>query len=674
MFKSLLIANRGEIAVRIIRTARRMGLKTIAVYSDADANAYHVAEADEAYRIGPAPAAESYLRVEAILDACARSGAEAVHPGYGFLSENASFAEACAKAGLVFVGPPADAIRAMGLKDAAKVLMEKAGVPVVPGYHGDNQDADFLSVQAEKIGYPVLIKAVAGGGGKGMRRVDEPADFAKELKSAQREAGSAFGDERVLVEKYVARPRHIEIQVFADSHGQAVSLHERDCSLQRRHQKVIEEAPAPGMPPEMRKTMGEAAVAAAKAIGYSGAGTVEFIADASEGLKADSFWFMEMNTRLQVEHPVTEAITGLDLVEWQLRVASGEHLPMTQSEVPLNGHALEVRLYAEDPAKNFFPSTGRMLRLRAPSNMPHVRTDMGVREGDEVSMFYDPMIGKIIAHGETRLIALRTLRGFLSCMEVAGPKTNLAFLAAVMGHDAFMAGDIDTGFIDRHLDALVPGRRVGARVLALGVAGHLLQRKTDAEVAQQRRDEPHSPWSANDSWILGGHRSEVLKFTVAGEEVALTVTPDGDGWRIAGACADGEEIVVSAVMDDDHALTATVDGVRLTASCVQKGAGFILLHEGAATEFEIVDPMDVDVASDADTGALKAPMPGKIIQVLAESGARVKKGTGLVVMEAMKMEQTLVAGVDSVVADVRVAVGDQVEAGAVLVSFEEKAE
>ena len=671
MFKTLLIANRGEIAVRIIRTARRMGLKTIAVYSDADANAYHVSEADEAYRIGPAPAAESYLRIDAILDACARAGADAVHPGYGFLSENAGFAEACEKAGLIFVGPPASAIRAMGLKDAAKALMEKASVPVVPGYHGDNQDAEFLGQQAERIGYPVLIKAVAGGGGKGMRRVDDHADFAKELKSAQREAGSAFGDERVLVEKYVARPRHIEIQVFADGHEQVVSLYERDCSLQRRHQKVIEEAPAPGMPPEMRKAMGAAAVAAAKAIGYRGAGTVEFIADASDGLKPDGFWFMEMNTRLQVEHPVTEAITGLDLVEWQLRVAAGEHLPLVQDKVPLKGHAVEVRLYAEDPAKKFFPSTGKLLRLRLPSNMSHVRTDMGVREGDEVSMFYDPMIGKIIAHGETRLIALRTLRGFLSGMEVAGPKTNLAFLAATMGHEAFMAGDIDTGFIDRHLDQLVPKGGAEPRVLALGVAAHLLRRKAQSEASQRQGDEPFSPWSASDSWVPGGHRSERLKFLVAGEEVMLTVMPDGEGWRIAGAREEGDDMLASAAMSDDNALMATVDGVRLSAACVSKGAGFILIHEGMATEFEIADPMDVDVASEADTGALKAPMPGKIVQVLTEAGASVKKGTALVVMEAMKMEQTLVAGVDSVVAAVHAGVGDQVEAGAVLVAFEE---
>lgn len=668
MFKSLLIANRGEIAVRIIRTARRMGLRTIAVYSDADANAYHVAEADEAYHIGPAAAAESYLRIDALLDACARSGAEAVHPGYGFLSENAGFADACERAGIIFVGPPASSIRAMGLKDAAKALMEKANVPVVPGYHGDNQDADFLGEQAEKIGYPVLIKAVAGGGGKGMRRVDDPASFSKELKSAQREAGSAFGDERVLIEKYVSRPRHIEIQVFADNHGQAVSLHERDCSLQRRHQKVIEEAPAPGMPPEMRKAMGDAAVAAAKAIGYRGAGTVEFIADASSGLKPDGFWFMEMNTRLQVEHPVTEAITGLDLVEWQLRVAGGEHLPLTQDQVPLKGHAVEVRLYAEDPAKNFFPSTGRLIRLRAPGNMPHVRMDMGVREGDEVSMFYDPMIGKIIAHGETRRIAIRTLKSFLSRMEVAGPKTNLAFLAATMGHDAFIAGDIDTGFIDRHLDQLLPKGPTPPRVLALGMAAYLIGR---GKAGRNSPSEPHSPWAATDSWALGGQREETLKFVVAGESILLRLVPEGSGWRLLGGNG-GEDILASADMTVDGCLSATVDGVRLTAACVFTDGGFILIHEGIATDFVLEDPLDVDVVSDTDTGALKAPMPGKIVQVLAEPGTKVRRGAALVVMEAMKMEQTLTAAIDSIVAAVHVSVGDQVEAGASLVAFEEK--
>ncbi|HEY4344436.1 MAG TPA: acetyl/propionyl/methylcrotonyl-CoA carboxylase subunit alpha [Parvibaculum sp.] len=669
MFKSLLIANRGEIAVRVMRTARAMGIRTVAVYSDADADAFHVREADDAVHIGPAAAKESYLVIDKIIAAAKASGAEAIHPGYGFLSENVAFAEACEKAGLIFVGPPASAIKAMGLKDAAKALMEKAGVPVVPGYHGDNQEPAFLAGEAKKIGYPVLIKAVAGGGGKGMRRVDDPAKFEAELKSAQREAGSAFGDERVLVEKYVARPRHIEIQVFADAHGNAVYLHERDCSLQRRHQKVIEEAPAPDMPPEMRRAMGEAAVAAAKAIGYRGAGTVEFIADASRGLRADAFWFMEMNTRLQVEHPVTEAITGTDLVAWQLQVAAGGKLPLVQAEIPLNGHAVEVRLYAEDPAKKFFPSTGRLVRLRAPHD-DGIRMDMGVEEGDEVSMFYDPMIGKIIAHGETREVALARLRRFLLGMEVAGPKTNLSFLAAVMGHDAFRKADIDTGFIDRHLDELVPVWALNAQVLGAAVIGHVLERARAYRTAQAGSSDPWSPWAAGDEWVLGGHRTEALKFIFDGEAISVPVTPVGQSVRFDH---DGVMHLVSGRLSDDGELVADIGGARVKAAFLSGAQGFTLIHQGAVYEFGKFDPLDVDVASDSDTGSLKAPMPGKVVQVLAEAGAKVSKGAALIVMEAMKMEQTLAAAVDGVIASVNVAAGDQVEAGAALVVFKEKA-
>jgi len=660
--KSLLIANRGEIAARVTRTAKRLGLRTVAVYSDADAGAYHVRQADDAVHIGPAAAKDSYLVIEKIIEAAKRSGAEAVHPGYGFLSENVAFAEACEKAGLIFVGPPASAIRAMGLKDAAKALMEKAGVPVVPGYHGAEQDALFLEGEAQKIGYPVLIKAVAGGGGKGMRRVDEPASFATELKSAQREALAAFGDERVLIEKYVTRPRHIEIQVFADTHGNAVYLHERDCSLQRRHQKVIEEAPAPGMPEEMRRAMGEAAVAAAKAIGYRGAGTVEFIADGSKGLRVDAFWFMEMNTRLQVEHPVTEAITGTDLVEWQLRVAAGERLPLAQKDIPLVGHAVEVRLYAEDPAKNFFPSTGKLTRLRLPGE-EGIRADMGVEEGDEVSMFYDPMIGKIIAHGESRDVALAKMRRFLLDMEVVGPRTNLAFLAEIMGHDPFREADIDTGYIDRHIGALVPVQRLDAKVLGAALVGYLSAR--GEALARDR----WSPWSASDSWTLGGARSETLKLFAGEEALNIRVAPEGEGWRFAHG---GMEHVVTGAMNAQGEVIATVDGQRLKAGFVTAGRGFSLVLRGATYDFTIPDPLDVDVATEGDTGALKSPMPGKIVAVMAEAGAHVKKGTGLVVMEAMKMEQTLAAAADGVIASVNVAPGDQVEAGAALVIFEVK--
>ncbi len=655
MFRTLLIANRGEIAVRIIRTACSMGLKTVAVYSDADRDAYHVAAADEAWHIGGAPAGESYLRGDAIIDVAGRAGADAIHPGYGFLSENAAFAEACEKAGLVFIGPPADAIRAMGLKDAAKVLMEKAGVPVVPGYHGENQDMVFLAEAAAKIGYPVLIKAVAGGGGKGMRKVEAAADFAGALAAAQREATAAFGDGRVLIEKYVSSPRHVEIQVFADGQGHAVALHERDCSLQRRHQKVIEEAPAPGMPPEMRRAMGEAAIAAAKAVGYRGAGTVEFIADSSDGLRRDAFWFMEMNTRLQVEHPVTEAITGIDLVEWQLRVAAGEPLPLTQEQICLDGHAVEVRLYAEDPQNNFLPSTGRLLRLRAPDHMLDVRMDMGVREGDKVSMFYDPMIGKVIAHAPMREQAIGRLRNFLSSMEIAGPKTNLAFLAQVMSHEAFIAGEIDTDFIERHMDALVPPAEPGSGVLKLAAEVYRTLRGDKLQAVQAATAEPDSPWSANDGWTLGGARTEIAKFSCDGEALSLELAPEsGD------ICEIGEDGEVRAV----------IAGCSLHAACVPRDRGFILVHGGIAREFVPVDPLDVDVAGDVGEGALKAPMPGKVIQVLAQAGAQVARGAPLIVMEAMKMEQTLLAAADAVIDSVTVVEGEQVGAGQALVLFE----
>ncbi|MGV8998388.1 MAG: acetyl/propionyl/methylcrotonyl-CoA carboxylase subunit alpha [Parvibaculaceae bacterium] len=670
MFKSLLIANRGEIAVRVMRTARDMGIRTIAVYSDADANALHVREADEAVHIGPAAAKESYLVIDKIIAAAKASGAEAIHPGYGFLSENVAFADACEKAGIIFVGPPASAIKAMGLKDAAKALMEKASVPVVPGYHGANQDGAFLAKEAGKIGYPVLIKAVAGGGGKGMRRVDAAADFANALASAQREAGSAFGDERVLVEKYVSRPRHIEIQVFADAHGNAVYLNERDCSLQRRHQKVIEEAPAPDMPEDMRRAMGEAAVAAAKAIGYRGAGTIEFIADASRGLRADAFWFMEMNTRLQVEHPVTEAITGTDLVEWQLLVAAGEPLPLTQAEIPLEGHAVEVRLYAEDPANNFFPSTGRLTRLRAAAS-DHIRTDMGVEEGDDVSMHYDPMIGKIIAHAPTRALALSQLRNFLLDMEVVGPKTNLSFLAAVLGHEAFGRADIDTGFIEKYLTELLPPQSPSAEVMGAALIGHVLLRARLSRAAQAKTSDPWSPWAATDEWVLGGHRSETFKFMCGDEAISVAATPNDNTVHFNFSGADH---IVSGSLNDDGDIAAVVDGRRVTAALVSEARGFTIVCRGANYVFTIPDPLDVDVASDGDISALKAPMPGKVVAVLAVAGDAVKRGTPLVVMEAMKMEQTLAAPADLVIASVNVAAGDQIEAGAALVVFEQKAE
>jgi 3-methylcrotonyl-CoA carboxylase alpha subunit len=556
MFSKLLIANRGEIAVRVMRTAKRMGVPTVAVYSDADAHALHVAMADEAVRIGLPPVRESYLKADTILAAARETGAEAIHPGYGFLSENAAFAEACGAAGIVFVGPPPSAIRAMGLKDQAKALMAQAGVPVVPGYLGEDQSPRHLAEEAERTGYPVLIKAVAGGGGKGMRRVDSSSEFAAALEGAKREAASAFGDDRVLIEKYVARPRHIEMQVFADNHGNAVHLFERDCSLQRRHQKVIEEAPAPGMPLAMRAKMGEAAVKAAQAVGYSGAGTVEFIADASEGLKADRFWFMEMNTRLQVEHPVTEAITGLDLVEWQLRVASGERLPLAQNEVRLNGHAVEARLYAEDPQHDFLPSTGTLERLHLAEDV--VRVDSGVREGDAVTPFYDPMIAKVIAHADTREAAAAKLAHALEETQIAGLRTNNAFLIRALKHLDFVAGEIDTGFIPSHQAELIPPKSEPSLHL-LGQAALFL--------VQEREGAHHSsdPWDRDDGFRLAGDARETIDFVVGGKRrpVQLVHRHNGslefaDGKAGAAAHVNAVRLKSGDVAVFDHGETWTL--------------------------------------------------------------------------------------------------------------------
>ena len=664
MISSLLIANRGEIACRVIRTAKRMGIKTVAVYSDADAGAPHVTMADMAVRIGPAPARESYLNVDAILDAAKRSGAKAVHPGYGFLSENAAFAEACAKAGLTFVGPPPAAIRAMGLKDAAKALMTKAGVPVVPGYHGDDQTPARLAKEAERAGYPVLIKAVAGGGGKGMRRVDKAADFTKALEGAQREAQSAFGDARVLVEKYVSAPRHIEIQVFADSHGNAVHLFERDCSLQRRHQKVIEEAPAPGMPLEMRRLMGEAAVKCAKAIGYQGAGTVEFIVDGSQGLKPDGFFFMEMNTRLQVEHPVTEMITGFDLVEWQLRVAAGEALPCSQDQLAINGHAVEVRLYAEDPAKGFLPSTGRLARLKLPEPSVHVRVDAGVAEGGEVTMFYDPMIAKIIAWDHTRGGALARLANALETAEVAGPRTNLAFLISTLRHPEFVAGSVDTGFIDRYKGDLIPPPSAApGDTLIFATLFELLRRLERANGAAHAL-----PWGQLDGWRIGGMRQqEVMRFADGASERAVGVAYCAKGWRID---AGEGSIDVDAAFENDGSIGASLDGRRVEARVLRIGADVVVLMRGRSFTLRPQNALDAADHGEHAGSDLLAPMPGKIVQIMAKPGDRVRRGQPLAIIEAMKMEHTLAAPGDLTVKAAPFRAGDQVNEGAIVVSFE----
>jgi len=623
LLRTLLIANRGEIACRVIRTARKMGIATVAVYSDADAGSAHVAMADRAVRIGPAPARESYLRGDVILAAAKETGADAIHPGYGFLSENAEFAEACAKAGVIFVGPPPGAIRAMGLKDRAKALMAKAGVAVVPGYLGDDQAPDHLAKEAGKIGYPALIKAVAGGGGKGMRKVEAAGDFSAALESAKREAKSSFGDDRVLIEKYVSRPRHIEVQVFADGYGDAVYLFERDCSLQRRHQKVIEEAPAPGMPEKMRAAMGEAAVKAAKAVGYVGAGTVEFIADASEGLKADRFWFMEMNTRLQVEHPVTEAITGTDLVEWQLRVASGEKLPKAQKDLRIDGHAMEVRLYSEDPDNGFLPSIGTLERLRLPQN---VRVDSGVREGDAVTPFYDPMIAKVIAHDATREGAAAKLADALSHAEIAGVRTNNAFLIRALRNTAFVKGDVDTGFIDRHLNELVPRAEIGADVVQAAAQF----------VAQEHAKDSADPWNARDGFRLGGAARQVVEFTAGGKRVTAALN---------GATASG------------------VDVMRLA------NGDIAVMRAGETVTLKPFDPFEAAEQGGEAADRVVTPMPGKIIQVLVKAGDAVKRGQPLAMLEAMKMEHTLAAPADATVESVNVAQGDQVPAETVVVQF-----
>ncbi|WP_230532170.1 acetyl/propionyl/methylcrotonyl-CoA carboxylase subunit alpha [Microvirga roseola] len=654
MLESVLIANRGEIACRIIRTAQRLGIRTIAVYSEADANALFVQMADEAHLIGPAPARESYLKIDKIIEVAKRTKAASIHPGYGFLSERTEFAEACAANGIVFVGPPASAIKAMGLKDAAKALVQQANVPVVPGYHGAKQDPDFLRQKAYEIGYPVLIKAVAGGGGKGMRRVEKAADFDAALESAQREASSAFGDPRVLVEKYILSPRHIEIQVFADAHGNVVHFFERDCSLQRRHQKVIEEAPAPGMTPEMRQAMGQAAVEAARAVGYVGAGTVEFIADGREGLRPDRFYFMEMNTRLQVEHPVTEAITGLDLVELQFRVASGERLPFTQDDLSIDGHAVEARLYAEDPEKEFLPSTGKLWALEFPEG-EGLRIDTGVEAGAEVTPYYDPMIAKIIAHAPTREEALEKLARALGATIVAGPKTNVAFLKKLCEAEGFRAGQFDTGFIDRNLAGLGVAHQALDDVAVSFGAAALISREIDrlrmAEL--QRSDEPSSPWAMPDGFQLLGLRSVGVSLRAEGERV--------EAREVFSESYPGASTVAFGSADpwSDEQVDREIEAPH----------GIYVLRNGRQTLVQPYDPFDVDLEHMDEGGSVKAPMHGKLIAVFVQPGDRVEKGQRLAIVEAMKMEHVLVAPADGEVAEIAAEPGAQVAEGARLIGL-----
>ncbi|MBV9686979.1 MAG: acetyl/propionyl/methylcrotonyl-CoA carboxylase subunit alpha [Alphaproteobacteria bacterium] len=660
MFSKVLIANRGEIACRIIRTAHRLGIAAVAVYSEADEGALHVELADEAWPIGPPPARESYLNIAVILEAARNSGAEAVHPGYGFLSENADFAEACEAAGLVFIGPPVSAIRSMGSKAEAKELMQRHGVPLVPGYHGGDQDSGRLLEEAERVGFPVLIKASAGGGGRGMRIVGHAGEFAAALAGARREAVAAFGDDRVLIEKYLERPRHIEIQIFADRFGNTVHLFERDCSIQRRHQKILEEAPAPGLDAAQRSAIAEAAVTAARAVGYIGAGTVEFIAE--EG----AFYFIEMNTRLQVEHPVTEAVTGLDLVEWQLRVAAGEPLPMCQQDLVVHGHAIEARLYAEDPQPDFLPQTGTLRGLRFPPT-ELARIDTGVRKGDTVTPFYDAMIAKIIAFGDDRTAAVGRLQRALAATAVFGVGTNLEFLARIVAHPEFVSGAVDTSSIDCHRAALGPPLRPAPDiVLAAAALSRLLARENAAKVAAAHSGDPFSPWDRVDGWRLNGRSHQELIFRDGAEERSVRARYQAGDWLLQ---LGDRAILVAGERQPDDTLAILLDGVRKQVMVMSHGAETAVFLDGERWRLSEIDPLGARGAEDQTAGRLSAPMPGRVAQVMVEPGMRVRRGQPLIVIEAMKMEHTVAASADGVVEAVRYSPGDLVEEGAELIAL-----
>ncbi len=668
MFRKILIANRGEIACRIMRTARRLNVATVAVYSEADANALHVEMADEAVLLGPAPAAQSYLAIDKVIAAAVATGAEAIHPGYGFLSENARFAEACAKVGIAFIGPPAPAIHAMGSKSESKRLMEAADVPLVPGYHGTEQADSHLIAEAMKIGFPVLIKASAGGGGKGMRIVAHERELPAAIEGARREAKSAFGDERLLIERYLERPRHVEVQVFADSYGEAVYIHDRDCSIQRRHQKVIEEAPAPGLSEDTRRRMGEAAVAAAKAVGYVGAGTIEF-------LYADGrFYFIEMNTRLQVEHPVTEMIAGIDLVEWQLRVAAREPLPEKQAELQRYGHAMEVRLYAEDPAKGFLPATGRIAHLAWPANVPQIRIDSGVRAGDRITTFYDPMIAKVIAWGEDRVTAAQRLRRALQETEIAGLATNAGFLVDVLGHPAFLKEEIDTGFIERHRADLLPPSEAGGeatpdRALALAAVFAVLKSGAQARAKAAAGGDPHSPWAVTSGWrVFGDGGSAVLLRDGAGRRREARFAFAGTHWSVG--IDGGAALALANPALEGNTLAAGTDYGRLRLTAIEAEGIITLIERGKSWRIGLVDILAEAEAATEGHGHLASPMPGTVVRVMVAAGDTVRRGQPLMVVEAMKMEHTIAAHADGVVKAVKFRAGDSVAEGVELISFE----
>jgi len=663
VFSKILIANRGEIACRVIRTCRRLGIRTVAVYSEADADAQHVRQADEAYLIGGPRPADSYLRGDAVIAAAREAGAEAIHPGYGFLSENADFADAVAAAGLVFIGPSGASMRKMGSKAGAKELMAAAGVPVVPGYTGEDQSTNTLAREAARIGFPLMIKAAHGGGGKGMRVVHRLEDFIAQLESCQREAANAFGRDRVLLERYVASPRHIEIQVFADAHGHTLHLNERECSAQRRYQKVLEESPSPFLTPALRAAMGDAAVKAAQAIDYVNAGTVEFIVDPD-----GQFYFMEINTRLQVEHPVTELVTGLDLVEWQLRVAASEALPLAQEDIRQQGHAIEVRLYAEDPEAGFLPGSGRLERLALPEASPGVRIDAGVVEGDTVTIFYDPMIAKLIVHGADRMEALARLRDALARCDIAGPKSNIAFLERLVRHPAVTGGWIDTGYLDRHLDEFMPAPSLASTQQVVLVAAELLWQEARARDAARGGDEPDSPWAIADGWRLGHAGARPLAFAHLGQ--TWTALTHGHGGRYRIELADEVHEV------EDARLTGDLLGLRIHGQArrfrILRHGTRLTLHDGEQrTAVETVPAYRrTDMAEASGSGKILAPMPGRVVLVKARPGDEVVAGQELLVMEAMKMELAVKASRDGVVADVRATAGDFVEADTVLVALE----
>ena len=663
MFSKILIANRGEIACRVIRTCRRLGIRTVAVYSEADADAQHVRQADEAYLIGGPRPADSYLRGDAVIAAAREAGVEAIHPGYGFLSENADFADAVAAAGLVFIGPSGASMRKMGSKAGAKELMAAAGVPVVPGYTGEDQSPNTLAREAARIGFPLMIKAAHGGGGKGMRVVHRLEDFIAQLESCQREAANAFGRDRVLLERYVASPRHIEIQVFADAHGHTLHLNERECSAQRRYQKVLEESPSPFLTPALRAAMGDAAVKAAQAIDYVNAGTVEFIVDPD-----GQFYFMEINTRLQVEHPVTELVTGLDLVEWQLRVAASEALPLAQEDIRQRGHAIEVRLYAEDPEAGFLPGSGRLERLALPEASPGVRIDAGVVEGDTVTIFYDPMIAKLIVHGADRMEALARLRDALARCDIAGPKSNIAFLERLVRHPAVTGGWIDTGYLDRHLDEFMPAPSLASTQQVALVAAELLWQEARARAQAGDGDEPDSPWAIADGWRLGHAGARPLAFAHLGQ--TWTALAHGHGGRYRIELADEVHEV------EDARLTGDLLGLRIHGQArrfrILRHGTRLTLHDGEQrTAVETVPAYRrTDMAEASGSGKIVAPMPGRVVLVKARPGDEVVAGQELLVMEAMKMELAVKASRDGVVVDVRAAAGDFVEADTVLVALE----